>query len=238
MSTSAAHAFTTFRDVLRIRDYRLLWAAQVVSTFGDRLTQIAITAVVFATHGLARSSVGLALSLTMLPQALFGLPAGAVADRCSRKTLLVITDLVRALLIATLALLARLPLGIVYAVAALHATATVFFAPARYAVLPDIVAPHQLLQANSLDETSQSALDPVAYLVGGALVAAMGTRISFSLDALTFVASAALIAATTTRTRRHVARPARRATSPTLARHAGSACATSGTRRACAPTRC
>jgi MFS family permease len=198
MSTSAEHAFTTFRDVLRIRDYRLLWAAQVVSTFGDRLTQIAITAIVFAITG-SQLSVGVALSLTMLPQALFGLPAGAVADRYSRKTLLVISDLVRALLIATLAVLARLPLGVVYAVATLHATATVFFTPARCAVLPDIVAPSQLLQANSLDETSQSALDPVAYLVGGALVAAMGVRISFSLDALTFAASAAMIAATTTR---------------------------------------
>ena len=198
MSTAAAGAFATFRDVLRIRDYRLLWAAQVVSTFGDRLTQIAITAVVFAITG-SEVSIGFALSLTMLPQALLGLPAGAVADRCSRKTLLVTTDIIRAGLIVTLALLARLPVGMVYVVAALHATATVFFAPARYAVLPDIVAPDQLLQANSLDETSQSALDPVAYLVGGALVAAVGTRVSFSLDALTFAASATLIAATTTR---------------------------------------
>jgi MFS family permease len=198
MSTPAAHAFTTFRDVLRIRDYRLLWAAQVVSTFGDRLTQIAITAVVFALTG-SEVSIGLALSLTMLPQAAFGLPAGAIADRCSRKTLLVTTDIVRAGLILTLALLARLPVEMVYVVAALHATATVFFAPARYAVLPDIVAPDQLLQANSLDETSQSALDPIAYVVGGALVAVVGTRLSFSLDALTFAASATLIAATTTR---------------------------------------
>ena len=198
MSTSAAHAFTTYRDVLRIRDYRLLWSAQVVSTFGDRLTQIAITAVVFALTG-SEVSIGLALSLTMLPQAVFGLPAGAIADRCSRKTLLMTTDIVRAGLILTLALLARLPVEMVYIVAALHATATVFFAPARYAVLPDIVAPDQLLQANSLDETSQSALDPIAYVVGGALVAVVGTRLSFSLDALTFAASATLIAATTTR---------------------------------------
>ena len=198
MATPATHAFTTFRDVLRIRDYRLLWAAQVVSTFGDRLTQIAITAVVFALTG-SEVSIGLALSLTMLPQALFGLPAGAVADRCSRKSLLVATDVIRAGLILALAMLARLPVEMVYVVAALHATATVFFAPARYAVLPDIVAPEQLLQANSLDETSQSALDPVAYVVGGALVAAAGTRMSFTLDALTFAASATLIAATTTR---------------------------------------
>jgi MFS family permease len=198
MSVPATHTFATFRDVLRIRDYRLLWAAQVVSTFGDRLTQIAITAVVFALTG-SQVSIGLALSLTMLPQAVFGLPAGAIADRCSRKTLLVATDVIRAGLILTLALLARLPVEIVYVVAALHATATVFFAPARYAVLPDIVAPDQLLQANSLDETSQSALDPLAYVVGGALVAVAGARLSFTVDALTFAASATLIAATTTR---------------------------------------
>ena len=187
-----------YRRILALRDYRLLWSAQVVSTFGDRLTQIGLIALVFAMTGSDRS-IGLVLTLTVLPRAVFGLFAGALADRVSRKTLLIATDCARALIVLVLALAAELPLGAVYLLAALHATATVFFTPTRYAVLPDIVPKHELLAANTLDETTQSGLDPVAYLIGGALIAALGVRAGFGVDSVTFLASAALIMLTTAR---------------------------------------
>lgn len=200
--------FLGYRSILALRDYRLLWSAQVVSTFGDRLTQIGLTTLVFAMTG-SDLSIGLVLTLTVLPKAVFGLFAGALADRVSRKSLLIATDLARAVIVLALALAAGLPLGIVYALAALHATATVMFTPTRYAVLPDIVPDHKLLAANTLDETTQSALDPVAYLVGGALIAALGVRIGFGIDSLTFLASACLIMFTTARgaARWHASRP-------------------------------
>lgn len=190
--------FASYHRVLSIHDYRLLWSAQVVSTIGDRLTQIGLITLVFAMTG-SRSSIGLVLTLTVLPRAVFGLFAGALADCVSRKTLLVATDCARALIVLILALAAGLPLSAVYLLAVLHATATVFFTPTRSAVLPDIVADHELLTANTLDETTQSALDPVAYLLGGALIAALGVRAGFGIDSLTFLASAALIALTTAR---------------------------------------
>jgi DHA3 family macrolide efflux protein-like MFS transporter len=187
-----------YRRVLALRDYRLLWSAQVVSTFGDRLTQIGLTALVFAMTG-SDLSIGLVLTLTVLPKAAFGLFAGALADRVSRKTLLIASDCVRALIVLILALAAGLPLSAVYLLAALHATATVFFTPTRNAVLPDIVPERSLLAANTLDETTQSGLDPIAYLVGGALIAALGVRIGFGIDSLTFLVSAVLIMLTTAR---------------------------------------
>jgi MFS family permease len=187
-----------YRRLLGIRDYRLLWAAQLVSTYGDRLSQLALAALVYGTTG---SVMGLALVLTIseLPRAALGLLAGAVADRVSRKTLLIVADCARALIVLVLALWAGVPILIVYCLAALHATATVFFSPARYAVLPDIVPREDLLNANTLDETTQDAFDPVAFLVGGALVAIAGTRVAFGVDSLTFLLSAGLIAMTTTR---------------------------------------
>ncbi len=187
-----------YRRLLRIRDFRLLWAAQAVSTYGDRLTQLAIAALVYDITG---SEIGLGLVLTVgeAPRALFGLLAGTLADRVSRKTLLVVTDCLRALVVLLLAVWAGVPLAAVYVLTALHATATVFFSPARYAALPDIVPRRDLLSANTLDETTQSALDPVAYATGGALVAAAGARVAFGVDAATFLLSAALIALTTTR---------------------------------------
>ena len=182
--------------ILAVRDYRLLWGAQLVSTFGDRLTQIGLTALVFGMTGSALS-IGVVLTLAVLPKAVFGLFAGALADRVSRKTLLVTTDFIRAVIVLALALAAGLPLYAVYLLAAMHATATVFFTPARNAVVPDIVPERQLLAANTLDETTQSGLDPIAYLVGGALIAALGVRIGFGVDSLTFLASASLIMLTT-----------------------------------------
>jgi MFS transporter, DHA3 family, macrolide efflux protein len=187
-----------YHRILALRDYRLLWAAQLVSTFGDRLTQIGLTALVFAMTG-SDLSIGLVLTLTVLPKAAFGLFAGVLADRVSRKTLLVAADCVRAVIVVVLALAAGLPLHAVYLLAVLHATATVFFTPARNAVVPDIVPRRQLLAANTLDETTQSALDPLAYLVGGALIAALGVRVGFGIDSLTFLVSAVLIMQTTAR---------------------------------------
>lgn len=187
-----------YRRLLRIRDYRLLWQAQAVSTFGDRLTQLALAALVYDLTG-SEISLGLVLTIGEAPRALFGLLAGTVADRVSRKTLLVVTDCVRALIVLTLALWAGVPLAAVYLLTALHATATVFFSPARYAALPDIVPRGDLLSANTLDEATQSVLDPVAYAAGGALVAAAGARTAFRVDAATFLLSAGLIAMTTAR---------------------------------------
>ncbi len=187
-----------YRRLLAIRDYRLLWASQVVSTCGDRLTQVALAALVY---GLTGSEIGLGIVLTVgeLPRAVFGLLAGVVADRVSRKTLLMATDFVRAAIVLLLALWAGIPLSAVYVLTALHATATVFFSPTRYAVLPDIVPRDHLLSANTLDETTQGALDPLAFVAGGALVALAGARAAFGVDALTFLLSAGLIALTTRR---------------------------------------
>lgn len=187
-----------YRELLTLRDYRLLWAAQVVSSFGDRLSQIALAALVFLITG-SELGIGLVLTITVLPRAVFGFLAGLLADRVSRKTLLIATDCARAAVVLLLAVAGGLPVAWVYLLAAVHATAAVFFTPTRYAVLPDIVPRHSLLTANTFDETSQNALDPLAFLAGGAIVAALGARLAFAADSVTFLASALLIALTTAR---------------------------------------
>jgi MFS family permease len=194
----ARRQIADYRSVLQARNYRLLWMAMVVSAFGDRLSQIAMASLVFALTG-SQVAIGVSLCVTVLPGALFGLLAGAAADRYSRKTLLVATDVVRAGLVLWLALATRLPITTVYFIMALHATATVFFTPTRAAALPDLVGEQRLMTANALDETSQNALDPIAYVIGGALIALIGVHVSFGLDAATFAVSGALIAATVSR---------------------------------------
>lgn len=193
-----AHQLSGYRRLLGIRDYRLLWAAQVVSTYGDRLTQIAVAALVYGITG-SEMGLGLVLTIGQLPRAAMGFVAGTVADRVSRKTLLLVTDCARGIIVLVLALWAGVPLPFIYVLTALQATGATFFNPTRYAVVPDIVPRGDLLSANTLDETTQSALDPVAYLIGGSLVALMGVRVAFGVDTLTFLLSALLIAMTTPR---------------------------------------
>lgn len=183
-----------FRRLLGRRDYQRLWKAQLASTFGDRFSQIALVTLIFATTG-SDASIGLLLTITVLPQALFSIPAGMAADRFSRRGLLVSMDLVRAAIVLFLALVVGLPIVAVYLLAGLHATATAFFIPTRYALLPDVVARDQLLAANALDETAQNTVDPIAYLIAGMAVGIAGVYASFAIDSLTFVLSAALIAA-------------------------------------------
>jgi MFS family permease len=187
-----------YRRLLRIRDYRLLWTAQLVSTMGDRLTQLALAALVYGMTG-SELGMGVILTVSEAPRAILGLLAGTAADRVSRKTLMVAMDCVRAAIVFALGLWAGIPLSLVYLLTALHATASVFFSPARYAALPDIVPRQNLLDANTLDETTQGAMDPLAYVAGGAIVAVLGVRLAFGIDALTFLASAGLIALTTRR---------------------------------------
>jgi MFS family permease len=181
-----------FRGVLTIRDYRRLWLAQVVSTFGDRFTQLGLTTLIFVTTG-SEVGIGVVLSLTVAPQVAFSVLAGVAADRVSRKRLLVTTDLVRAAIVLALAMWAGLPIAAIYLLTVAHATGTVFFTPTRYAMVPELVGSDRLLAANALDETSQNTVDPLAYLAAGILIGAAGLRLTFGVDALTFVASALLI---------------------------------------------
>jgi MFS family permease len=196
LAASLGRQLGDFRALLNLHNYQRLWAAQIISTCGDRFTQIALTTLIF-TITRSDAGIGLVLAISVLPQALFSIPAGVAADRFSRRGLLVTTDLARAAIVLFLGLRVGLPVGAVYLLAGLHATATAFFVPTRYALLPDIVQRRQLMTANALDETSQNTVDPIAYLVAGAVVAGIGLYASFAIDSLTFVLSAALIAAIT-----------------------------------------
>ena len=195
VTTSLTRQLDDFRELLRIRDYQRLWAAQVISAFGDRFTQIALATLIFTMTG-SRVGIGVVLALGVLPEAGLGIVAGVAADRFSRRTLLIATDLLRAAVVLVLGLWTGLPAALVYALALVHSSATVFFTPTRYALLPEVVGRERLLAANALDETSQNSLDPLAYLVAGGLLVAVGMRATFAVDSVTFLVSAAIISGT------------------------------------------
>jgi MFS family permease len=182
----------TIIEVLRHPSYPRLWAAQGLSGFGDMLTT---TGLALVTYGVSHSilAVGAFFAVRALPNVLFGLVAGPLADRHERKAIMIIMDLVRAILVALLPLLLHANVILLLAIAFVVSTATVVFNPARAAVLPDLL-PSRLLQvANS----GMGLVDRIAEIAGfaaaGAFVALSGIPLLFAVDSLTFAVSAGIL---------------------------------------------
>lgn len=184
------------RDLLKIRDFRLLWLGQVISNFGEALTQL--TMVLFinrVTNGDAQAIAWLLIALA-LPTAVLGLVAGVFVDRWDRKRVMVVAESVRAVL--TLGFVAAViwqQLSLIYLLAFAHATFGAFFTPARSALIPRIVPKEGLLTANSLAQMTMVFFRVLGTAVAGVLVGVLDTfHIAFIINSATFVISALLIA--------------------------------------------
>jgi MFS family permease len=182
-------------DVLRRREFRLLFAGQAVSVLGDRMVAVALAFAVLEIGGSA-SDVGLVLAAGVFPLVASVLVGGVVADRASRRAVMVAADLVRvasqgamaALLIAGAADVWMLAL-----LAGVTGTATGFFSPASTGLLPEVVTAEQLQPANALRSSAVSTGEILGPLAAGLLVAAAGAGWAIAVDAVTFAVSAACL---------------------------------------------
>ncbi|WP_406315588.1 MFS transporter [Streptosporangium sp. NBC_01639] len=189
-------------EALRIRDFRLLWAARLVSTFGTWLLVVAVPAHVYALTGSVLAT-GSTLAAEYLPMLLAGPFAGVLADRWDRRRLMIVTDLIRAAVIA-LVLLARTPetLWIVYLALIGESLATVLFNPAAQAHTPSVVGRGPLLTgANALNALTGGVVGLVAAPLGGLLFATSGIGAVIAVDIASYLASAVAIAFTRPRPR-------------------------------------
>jgi DHA3 family tetracycline resistance protein-like MFS transporter len=127
------------------------------------------------------------------------LVGGAVSDRHDRRLVMLIADIGRALVLAALTALAMtgaLRLWELLVIAAVYGAATAFFNPASDALVPQLLPPDALAQANSLDQLIRPlALRLAGPAIGGLLVGAIGAGWAFALDAASFSVSAAALLA-------------------------------------------
>jgi MFS family permease len=183
-------------DVLRTREFRLLFSGQAVSVVGDRMAAVALAFAVLEIGGSA-SEVGLVLAAGAFPLVATVLAGGVVADRVSRRAVMVIADLVRvavqgamaALLIAGVAEVWMLAL-----LAGVTGAATGFFSPASTGLLPEVVLVEHLQPANALRASAVSTGEILGPVAAGILVAAAGAGWAIAIDAATFAVSAACLA--------------------------------------------
>jgi len=182
------------RELLRIRDYRFLWTAQIASDFGDNLTFLSL---MFLVQRLTGSTVALATLMIVItiPSLVFSVVSGVYVDRFDRKKMMIISDLLRAILVlGFLFVRTEELLPLLYGVAFLQASIATLFNPARSALLPRIVGEERLLAANSVSQTSRIVFNVLGTTAAGILAATTSTfAVAFVVDSLTFFVSAALI---------------------------------------------
>jgi Transmembrane secretion effector len=184
------------------RDFRLLWAGQAVSLLGDGVLTVALA---WQTLQLSPSPTALALVMfaRATPRILLMLLGGVISDRLPRRLVMLAADLVQALAVGVLALLAaggQLRLWHLVALAAVASAASAFFLPASTALLPELLATDLLLPANALSTSSRVlAAQFAGPALGGLLVAAAGTAAAFAVDAASFLVSVATLAMLRTR---------------------------------------
>jgi dTMP kinase len=188
--------------VLSIKPFRRLWIALSLSSFGDWLSILALTALAGSlTKGTAENyAIGGVLVVKLLPALIFGPLAGAVADRFDRRITMVVADVLRFALFLTIPLVGRLDW--LFIATFLIEVVTLFWIPAKEATVPNLVPRDQLERANQVSLTSTYGSAPVAAAMFSVL--ALISKLLFSqeqhqadlalyINAVTFLVSAATI---------------------------------------------
>lgn len=188
----------------RHRDFLLLWGSQSVSQVGTQVSILALPLVAVLTLDASAFEVALLTTLEYLPWLLLALPAGVWVDRLTRRPMLVVTDVGRALALASVPLAHALGVLTVWQldVVAFSAGAlTVFFDVAYQSYLPSLVSRDQLVDGNAKLAASMSAAQVAGPGLGGGLVAAVTAPYAIFVDAVSFVGSALLLGGIRTRER-------------------------------------
>ncbi len=174
--------------------FSALWTAGVVSLFGDRVNQIALAVIVFSVTG-SPVAVGFVFLAAALPNLLLGPISGTLVDRWDQKQVMVVSDLLRAAIVLLIPVAVVTNVLLVFPLIFLVTASSIFFRPAREAVMPRIVSPADLLTANSANWLAETLADIVGYTLAGLFIAFLGVWIplAFWLDAATYLISAVLI---------------------------------------------
>jgi MFS family permease len=187
---------SSYLRVLRFPDFRYLFLGQSASVVGDRAVVVAIALFVTQLTGSA-TDLGLVLGAQALPLVTLLLFGGVWADRLPRHRIMIVTDVVRAALHATLAILiftGAVQIWHLVVIEALFGAAEAFFQPAYTGLIPQTVPEDLIQDARALTESTAN----LAFLVGPALATALvlgvGAGEAFAFDAATFVVSALLLA--------------------------------------------
>jgi MFS family permease len=184
---------TTFRAVFAVREFRAIWAAEALSQMGDQLARVALAVLVYQRTESA-ALTGLTYALTLAPAFLGGVFLSGLADRFPRREVMVVADVLRALLIALVAI----P-GVPFPVLCVLVAGVSFFqAPfkaAQLALLPAVLPGDLYVVGMGIRSITMQTAQMIGFAGGGVLVSVIDPHVALGLDAITFVLSALFVRA-------------------------------------------
>jgi MFS family permease len=184
------------RGLWRHPEFVKLWAGQTISRFGSEISQLAIPLAAALVLNASPAQMGLLSAFEFLPFLLLSLFAGVWVDRLPRRPILIVADIGRAVLLASIpaaGILGALRIEQLYVVGILAGTLTVFFDVAYQAYLPVLVRREHLVEGNSKLEVSRSVAQIAGPGVAGALVQLISAPLAVLADAISFAISAAFL---------------------------------------------
>jgi len=175
--------------------FSALWTGQLISLLGDRVHQVALAFLVLRATN-SPIAVGAVFLVATAPNLFFGPIAGTLVDRWDHREVMIVSDLLRAGVVLLIPIAAVTNLALVYPLVFLVTTISIFFRPAKGAILPRLVASEDLVAANSALWVGETFADIGGYVLAGLFVALLGSQLplAFWVDSVTYVASAILIA--------------------------------------------
>ncbi|WP_405860509.1 MFS transporter [Streptomyces sp. NBC_01515] len=181
----------------RERPFVLLASARTVSVLGNGFARVALAFAVLALPGAGPGRLSLVLACQALPQLVFILVGGVIADRMSRARLMALADVLGAgayTALAAMVLTRHAPLPAMCLLAVAAGTATALFAPAMNGIMPLVVPTDRLQQANALLRVGTNSALLLGLSLSGVTVALVGPGWALALNAASFALSAALTA--------------------------------------------
>ena len=182
-------------------DFNRLWAAQVVSAFGSRITRTALPIIAITTLDQPEAIVGLLMALQLAPGVVLAMFAGGFVDRGDKRQILIGADLLRAGALLSLTLtwaLGLLDMAQLITVGAMVGAATALFQITDTAYLPHLIGKERLAEGNAKLESTEAVAEVTGPAAAGLLIAAIGAPLAIVVDALTYLWSAVWLGRITT----------------------------------------
>ena len=182
---------------LRARDFRFLFLGRITSLLGSAMATVALAFAVLDLTG-SPTSLGVVLAARWIPQVIFLLVGGIVADRLPRQLVMVGANVVSGiaqLTVATLLLTGAAEVWHLVLLQLVAGASSAFFFPASSGIVPQTVPATVLQEANALLRLSMSSTQIVGAAAGGVLVAAVGSGWALAFDGGTYLAAALFLGA-------------------------------------------
>ncbi|MFJ6672519.1 MFS transporter [Actinosynnema sp. NPDC091369] len=186
-----SRADVSMTAVFRVREFRFLWVAELLSVLGDQLARVALAVLVYGRTDSA-SWAAVVYALTFLPALFGGVLLSRLADRCRRRAVMVTADVARAVLVGAVAW-PGLPLWALCSLLVVVVLLGPPFTAAQGAVLPDVLPGELYEHGSAVRQMTGQAAQLVGFAGGGVLVAALDPGLALVGDAVTFLLSAAVI---------------------------------------------